>query len=914
VKSLLARLLLVMAVALVPSLGFQAYLETEARGIRQRQVEDEALRIGRLVNAEQQQIVEGAEQVLNAIGGSPAVQDNLPEQCNRLLVNLLQQSPRYTTVTVIGLDGHILCSPLPFDRGIDLSDRAHFRRALQTGGFAIGEYTVGRVSGKPSLQMAKPFRNRDGIVAGVVDVSLSLDWLGERLKKLPLPPGAAVSVRDRNGTFLARYPEGPGYVGSALPTSSFFTSHGSDFRVAEMKGVDGIPRLVAYAPIGVEPEGLRVFVGLDREVTFAAVTQQNRLGLLLIVAGVGLALVLTALVGRHVVRRPLDRLLAVADRWRTGDFAARTGLREDGSEFGRLAGAFDRMAAAQVARESALRESETRLQLAREAAGFGVWDWDLATNAVVWSDEQWRLHGREPQPGGGATEMWNASLHPEDGKRVRTEVAAALADPTRPIDSEYRVVLPDGTVRWLLAKGTVVRGAGGEAIRMVGLNMDVTARRETEATLRGLTEDLAARVRETEALVVRVREEVAAREAAQAVAAHAERLQALGQLAGGIAHDFNNVLQAVEGAATLIERRPRDEVAVRRLARLANEAVGRGASITRRLLAFGRRGDLRAEALDAVDLLSGLREILTHTLGANIEVHVRLAANLPPLLADKGQLETVLVNLATNARDAMPKGGRLTISAESAMVSIDGSAHPFGLAPGRYVRFAVADTGVGMDAATLARAGEPFFTTKGPGLGTGLGLPMARGFAEQSGGALDIDSSPGEGTAVTLWLPELGSDRSPDTAVPPGTTDETASGPGNATISTRLLVVDDEAIVREVLAQNLGNEGFGVLTAASGTEALALIAAGEAVDALVTDLSMPGMDGLALIRAAQERRPGLPAVLLTGYAGEDAALALGGAVTGAFSLLRKPVRIQELVDRVQALLASIDGDRTHSHP
>jgi CheY-like chemotaxis protein len=150
--------------------------------------------------------------------------------------------------------------------------------------------------------------------------------------------------------------------------------------------------------------------------------------------------------------------------------------------------------------------------------------------------------------------------------------------------------------------------------------------------------------------------------------------------------------------------------------------------------------------------------------------------------------------------------------------------------------------------------------------------------------------------------------------VPPGTTDETASGPGNATISTRLLVVDDEAIVREVLAQNLGNEGFGVLTAASGTEALALIAAGEAVDALVTDLSMPGMDGLALIRAAQERRPGLPAVLLTGYAGEDAALALGGAVTGAFSLLRKPVRIQELVDRVQALLASIDGDRTHSHP
>jgi CheY-like chemotaxis protein len=248
----------------------------------------------------------------------------------------------------------------------------------------------------------------------------------------------------------------------------------------------------------------------------------------------------------------------------------------------------------------------------------------------------------------------------------------------------------------------------------------------------------------------------------------------------------------------------------------------------------------------------------------------------------------------------MPKGGRLTIAAESAIVSPAGATHPVRLAAGRYVRFAVTDTGIGMDAATLARAGEPFFTTKTPGLGTGLGLPMA--------GALP--SSPGEGTTVTLWLPQAGSDRLPDTTVPPSKTDEAVSKISKATISARLLVVDDEDSIRDVLAEHLECEGFDVVIAANGIEALAMLADGEAVDALVTDFSMPGMDGLELIRAVQERRPGLPAVLLTGYAGEDSTLALGGIVTGAFSLLRRPVRIHDLVDRVQALLVA-RANRVH---
>jgi CheY-like chemotaxis protein len=387
-------------------------------------------------------------------------------------------------------------------------------------------------------------------------------------------------------------------------------------------------------------------------------------------------------------------------------------------------------------------------------------------------------------------------------------------------------------------------------------------------------------------------------------------MQALGQLAGGIAHDFNNVLQGIEGAASLIERRAGDEAAVRRLARLAIEAAERGASITRRLLAFGRRSDLHAEALDVAALLSDLREILTPTLGASIDVRVGLEAGVPPPLADKGQLETALVNLATNARDAMPEGGCLTLSAETEIVPANGPTHAAGLAPGRYVRLAVADTGTGMDPATLARAGEPFFTTKKLGDGTGLGLGMAKGFVAQSGGALIIDSSLGRGTTITLWLPASDSGAA-------GTAAHGGMGAAIAPLSSmpvRVLLVDDEDVVREVLAEQLKEAGYCVIAAASGTEALALLVAGEAVDALVTDLTMPGANGLAVIRAAQERHPGLPAVLLTGYAGDGAALAVGGAVSGSFSLLRKPVTGVQLIDRVSALLAAAVDDKTTRSP
>ncbi|WP_439597230.1 hybrid sensor histidine kinase/response regulator [Falsiroseomonas sp.] len=393
----------------------------------------------------------------------------------------------------------------------------------------------------------------------------------------------------------------------------------------------------------------------------------------------------------------------------------------------------------------------------------------------------------------------------------------------------------------------------------------------------------------------RVRQEVAAREAAHVKLAQDQRLRALGQLAGGVAHDFNNVMQAVQSGASLIRRRAESPEAVRHLAQMVEEATRRGASVTRRLLAFAKRGEMRLEPVDPARLLGGLREIFWHTLGTHIEIRIDVAPQLPVLLTDPGQLETVLVNLATNARDAMPRGGILTIGARSETLSPDRAA-ALGLADGPCVTFTVRDTGEGMSAEVLARAGEPFFSTKAVGSGTGLGLAMARGFVEQSGGALEIESAPGVGTAVTIRLPA---------ATPDQLGEEVQPLPLPAPRRRRVLLVDDDALVRDFLAESLGEEGYPVVRASSGAGALALLAAGEEPDFLVTDCEMAGMDGLALLDAARAvpAFTRLPTILLTGKVehGLDKVFAERMAADPLLRILHKPVGVEELT-RELALL------------
>ncbi|MEG3146423.1 response regulator [Sphingomonas sp. RT2P30] len=369
----------------------------------------------------------------------------------------------------------------------------------------------------------------------------------------------------------------------------------------------------------------------------------------------------------------------------------------------------------------------------------------------------------------------------------------------------------------------------------------------------------------------------------EAALRQAQKMEAMGQLTGGVAHDFNNLLTPIIGSLDMLMRRGLGNDRERRLIDGALQSADRAKTLVQRLLAFARRQPLQAVAVDLGTLVDGMASLIGSTVGPNIVVRVELEENLPPANADANQLEMAILNLGVNARDAMPGGGTLTITAARESVRGD---HRSGLKQGHYVRLSVADTGTGMDEATLARATEPFFSTKGIGQGTGLGLSMVHGLAAQLGGGLNIVSEPGQGTAVELWLPvSLG---------PLGHENETRAAPSPVTSKGCALLVDDEELVRMSTADMLADLGYTVIEANSAEQALQLLDEGAAPDLVVTDHLMPGMSGAELALEVRARKPGVPILIVSGYAEAE-------GIASDLPRLTKPFRNAELAQSLADL-------------
>ena len=367
--------------------------------------------------------------------------------------------------------------------------------------------------------------------------------------------------------------------------------------------------------------------------------------------------------------------------------------------------------------------------------------------------------------------------------------------------------------------------------------------------------------------------------------AHSQRLDAVGQLTGGIAHDFNNLLTVVSGNLQLMEAGLADHPELGGIIESALRAVDRGAALTRKLLAFARRQRLMPREVEPAQLLSDLRQMLHRTLGERIALTVECGDEVPPVFADPGELDAALINLALNARDAMPRGGALSISAKRSVYAGDGE-----LDPGTYVVFRVADTGTGMPPEVLARALEPFFTTKESGKGNGLGLSMVYGFVKQSGGRVAIESTPGAGTHVELYLPARWLDR--------GSHAQTHASAAPHVGRESILVVEDERDVRTIATAFLRSFGYTTYEAESGERALELLGAHPDVALLFTDIVLgSGMTGYELLREARKRRPALAALLTSGY--ERAGAEQDDAPPPDVDLLRKPYRREQLGEAIR---------------
>ncbi len=384
---------------------------------------------------------------------------------------------------------------------------------------------------------------------------------------------------------------------------------------------------------------------------------------------------------------------------------------------------------------------------------------------------------------------------------------------------------------------------------------------------------------------LRLQAEISERRATEAALHQAQKLEAVGHLTGGIAHDFNNLLTVVIGNLMLARGRAGGNVTLAPLLDNAMQAAERGVAQIQRLLGFARRQRLDPRSVDLSRLVTGINALLGHTLGPGIDLLIAADADLAPAHVDANQLELAILNLAINARDAMPLGGSLRIGLENHATSRDS---PPELTPGKYVVISIADTGTGMDAATLAQAFDPFFTTKDAG--SGLGLPTVQGFAAQSGGAVRISSSPGAGTTVELWLPQADEpprdfDRSEQSA---------AEMPRGA---AHILLCDDDDDVRRFIGEFLDSAGYTIHEASGPEAALGILEQGAEIDLLIVDYAMPVMNGLETIRQARQRRPGLRPLLITGHAE-----AVGGAA-GGIPLLHKPFAPSELARMVAEILA-----------
>jgi PAS domain S-box-containing protein len=458
-----------------------------------------------------------------------------------------------------------------------------------------------------------------------------------------------------------------------------------------------------------------------------------------------------------------------------------------------------------------------------------------------------RITGFPPEAFLEQPDFWASRLNPEDRERVLSQLQRLPEDGT--VSLEYRWRCADGVERHFLDQTMLMRDDDGQPGECFGMWFDITERKQMEQNL-----------------------------------LHASKLEAIGRLTGGIAHDFNNMLSVVIGNLDLLKKSIQGNDQAERRIQMAMESAQHCAGLTYRLLAFSRRQPLQISTIDVNALLPGLLDLMQRTLGEGINVNLRAEEDIWPIQVDRAQFEAALLNLAVNARDAMPDGGDLTIAVENRLMK-EGKA----IAAGEYVMIAVSDTGTGMPPEILQRVFEPFFTTKESGKGTGLGLSMVYGFVQQLHGHVEIDSVPGAGTTIRMFLPCA--ERAAEPLAEPQDTVSSSFGAAQT-----VLVVEDDPVVRQVAVSTLHSLGFNVMEAASGDEAARLLKANRQVHLVFSDIRMPGeLTGIGLARLIRREMPEIRVLLTTGYAD-------GHEPIGDADVLYKPYRAADLAEKIRSLM------------
>lgn len=504
--------------------------------------------------------------------------------------------------------------------------------------------------------------------------------------------------------------------------------------------------------------------------------------------------------------------------------------------------------------EETLSEVTRRLQLAMASAHLGIWDWDIRKDRVIWDDKMCELYGVDSDAGPAGIDEWKNRLHPDDRDMVAGALEAALRG-EREYALEHRVLHPDGTLKHIKVNGMVMRDADGQAVRMIGLNQDISEQKALEDQLR-----------------------------------QAQKMEAIGQFAGGIAHDFNNILTAIFGFASLVQLKMAETDPLRFNIDQVLAAAERAAGLTQSLLTFSRKQVLNLRTVNLNEVINKVDKFVGRIIGEDIKLQLVHKVDDLVVNADSGQIEQVLLNLATNARDAMPQGGVFSIVTER--VDIDKEYidfYGFG-SPGAYARIVLSDSGIGMDAATKKRIFDPFFTTKDVGKGTGLGLSIVYGIVKQHKGFINVYSEPGRGTTFSIYLPLAKGELLAKTEQ---TLMQYPAG-GSETI----LMAEDDAVVRELSKTVLTEFGYQVIEAVNGEDALQkFLEHRDRIQLLLLDIVMPKKNGKELYDDIKKTGSDVKVIFLSGYPAE--VISNTGLMENGTNLIMKPVHPQDLLRRIR---------------
>jgi PAS domain S-box-containing protein len=873
------KLLLLLVLIFLPAFGIIVFSGLKLRRDEIAKAQNNAVLLVQSLAAQQEQIATSTKVLLTVLAQSPAVQHLDASGCNQLFQELQDRFPLYSAVLAVATpDGNMFAASKPFASGtINLSDRKHFKDAIRTLDFSVGEYMKGKITGIQTLNYTFPVLAANKKLIAIVIAGFSLDEFARFVAKADLPAGYSVTIADWDGVRLFRTPEnsetGPGVP---IPRDALTLSSGVDHGFFERKSEDGKDRIYTFRQLRLKEEAspyMYVMVGVPKAEILHRANMQMAANLMILGIAATLAMSLAWAFGDLVLVKPISRLVAASQDLGKGEMSIRTGLSHSSDELGQLAKSFDDMAAllemrsietaaAEMALSQAnaeletrvrerttelsdsnaaliaeiterkraqfdLAESRRRLLAALDAAKLGVWSRDLLTEKIVWDERAKEIFGIAPTDEPWTFDRLLESIVPEDRESSRRTLAQQLQQEDGNFSLEYRVNVSAG-VRWIHVRGSTLRDASGRPIRLTGVVMDITERKETEQEMRSLEEQFR----------------------------HAQKMEAVGRLAGGIAHDFNNLLQVINGHSELIVEAAGSDDALGRHAQSIHQAGRRAAQLTGHLLAFSRKQISEPKVFEFDQTVSGFEKMLRRIIPENIELATKLHAGQARVKIAPVQLEQVIMNLVVNARDAMPSGGRLTI--ETGCDHLDDlTLKQLGdLAPGEYVMLAVTDSGHGMDPAIRERIFEPFFTTKT--MGTGLGLSTVYGILHQSGGGVHVYSEIGIGSTFRAYLPlcaEAAAEESlaPLEALPRGT--ET------------VLLAEDESAVRMLVRQYLQELGYRVLEVPDGSQAFELAQQKiDQIDIVVTDAIMPKMGGRELSENLRRLRPGIKILLITAYA------------------------------------------------